>query len=71
MHPDLLGALARQHQAVLSDRFEFRDSGPGRPRRPTGRRPLARARWHLGATLLDVGLHLMSASAVPTRGSGA
>lgn len=63
MHPELIGALARQrtqertgHMRCGASRSTVRDDRPGRQGR------LRRARWQLGSMLLDVGLHLMVAT---------
>lgn len=68
MHPELIGALARQKtqertvQARLRAPSRTPRGGPARPGR------LRRARWQLGSVLLDVGLHLMVAT---SRGTAA
>ena len=68
MHPELLGALARDRTRALDrdiDRHFDRRRRRGDRARP--RITVARARWHVGAALIDVGLHLMSrASGPPT-----
>lgn len=68
MHPELIGALARQkiYERTVQARLYA-------PSRATGSRPtrpgtLRRARWQLGSVLLDVGLHLMVAT---SRGTAA
>lgn len=59
MHPDLLGALARQRDRDRLRPAEFRP--PAEPWRPDldARDALRRARSRLGAVLVDVGVHLM------------
>jgi hypothetical protein len=69
MHPDLLGALARQHYRELApqkDLIRWKQSRPAAggiaASAVTGRRMLLqRARWHVGSVLLDLGVHLMTA----------
>lgn len=60
MHPDLLGALARQHDRELLRPAEFRH--PSDPWRPDldARDALRRARARIGAALVDAGVHLMA-----------
>lgn len=64
MHPDLAGALARQHTKDLLQHEQFRHSRRRAERRPGGGAPgvLKRARRRLGSALLDVGVHLMTTS---------
>lgn len=63
MHPEILGALARQHNRERTSQVRLRtpptvarDWWPERPGM------LRRARRQLGSMLLDVGLHLMVAT---------
>lgn len=65
MHPDLLGALARQREREHLRPAEFRDPvDPWRPARDA-RHALRRVRSRVGALLVDMGVHLM---AVTRRG---
>lgn len=59
MHPDLLGALARQRDRELLRPAEFRH--PTHPWRPhlDARAMLRRVRARVGETLVDLGVHLM------------
>jgi hypothetical protein len=62
MHPDLVGALARQRTEELPRPAEFRhtDARPTWFPEPAGAEIVRRMRRHLGGALLDVGLHLMA-----------
>lgn len=62
MHPDLLGALARQQDRELLRPAEFRH--PADPWRPDldARDAFRRARSRVGAALVDIGVHLMVAT---------
>jgi hypothetical protein len=62
MHPDLLGALARQHDRERLRPEELRP--PADPWRPDldARFALRRARARLGAALVDLGVHFMAAA---------
>lgn len=63
MHPDLIGALARQHMREFSRQGELWRSSPANVGEQEPRRGLLRrVRWHVGAALLDMGLHLMVAT---------
>jgi hypothetical protein len=62
MHPDLLGALARQRDRELLHPSELRHrTDPWRPDLDA-RAAFRRARSRLGAALVDVGVHLMAAT---------
>lgn len=61
MHPDLLGALARQRDRELLHPVELRQPDPWRPDLDA-REALRSARSRLGAALVDVGVHLMAAT---------
>jgi hypothetical protein len=60
MHPDLLGALARQRDREHLRPAEFRD--PVDKWRPAldAQHALRRVRSRVGAVLVDVGVHLMA-----------
>lgn len=62
MHPQLLGALARQRDRDLLRPAEFRH--PEDPWRPDldVRDALRRVRRNVGGVLLDMGVHLMAAT---------
>ncbi len=60
MHPDLLGALARQHDRELLRPAEFRHTTDRSRPDLYVRDVLRRARSRVGATLVDVGVHLMT-----------
>lgn len=64
MHPELVGALARQRTKELLRQAEFRDTDEHATWLPAARgiTMVHRVRWHLGGVLLDVGLHLMAAT---------
>lgn len=66
MHPELLGALARQRSRELVPQNEFRHTEHHDNRvsidRLRPQRVLQRARWRVGSVLLDVGIHLMAAT---------
>lgn len=60
MHPDLLGALARQRNQGLPRPGELEHrTDPWRPDLDA-RDALRRLRSRLGSTLVDVGVHLMT-----------
>lgn len=64
MHPELVGALARQRTKELLRQAEFRDTDGHATWLPApgGNTMVRRVRWRLGGVLLDVGLHLMAAT---------
>lgn len=64
MHPELVGALARQRTKELLRPAGFRQSDERRTwlPEPGGSEIVRRVRRHLGGALLDVGLHLMAAT---------
>lgn len=66
MHPELLGALARQRtqeRTAHMSHMPFRRPPAALVHwRPDRQRMLRRARRQLGSMLLDVGLHLMVAT---------
>ena len=64
MHPELVGALARQRTQELLRRAELRDTDERRTwlPPPRGIAMVRRARWRLGGALLDAGLRLMAAT---------
>jgi hypothetical protein len=62
MHPDLLGALARQRMRELLEPAEFRDTRNPRRLRLEPRDAVRRARRLLGSVLLDLGVHLLAAT---------
>jgi hypothetical protein len=73
MHPDFLGALAAQRMKELTAPAEFRHSEFRRAKRrlgasdrTVGAGAMRRARWHLGAALLDLGLHLLASTSTTT-----
>jgi hypothetical protein len=60
MHPDLLGALARQRDQELLRPTEFQHrTAPWRPGLGA-RGAIRRVRSRLGEVLVDVGVHLMT-----------
>jgi hypothetical protein len=62
MHPELLGALARQrHREHLPPAGLRHPADPWRPS-VDARDALRRARSRLGAVLVDLGVHLMVAT---------
>jgi hypothetical protein len=63
MHPEHLGALARQRRQERTPYVQLRTPPPAvRAPRPDGPGMLRRARRQLGSVLLDVGVHLMLAT---------
>jgi|GEM_PF-3390102 len=62
MHPTLIGALARQQHRELLQRAEFRDTAEARTRGFSLRNLMRRVRWAFGSALVDVGVHLMTAT---------
>jgi hypothetical protein len=61
VHPDLLGALARQHQADLLDRARTPpvSGGPPSAHPFRVRRPIRRVRYSLGVVLVAAGQRLL------------
>jgi hypothetical protein len=61
VHPEILRALARQHQAELLRQRHFRHSGEHRALRPSNpdRRRTRRARQALGLKLVALGSRLI------------